>query len=47
LLIDTDVPTVARARELAEQAERTCLVSVSLDLPVETTIEVRQASRAA
>jgi organic hydroperoxide reductase OsmC/OhrA len=29
------------ARELAETAERTCLVSASLDLPVETTIEVR------
>ena len=29
-----------RARELAEQAEETCLVSVSLDVPVETVIIV-------
>ena len=28
------------ARELAETAERTCLVSASLDLPVETTIDL-------
>jgi peroxiredoxin-like protein len=30
------------ARELAETAEATCLVSVSLDVPVETTIDVRE-----
>lgn len=30
----------ARARELAEQAEASCLVSASLDLPVETVIAV-------
>jgi organic hydroperoxide reductase OsmC/OhrA len=41
LRIDTDVAGAERARELAEQAERTCLVAVSLDLPVETTVEVR------
>jgi peroxiredoxin-like protein len=29
------------ARELAETAERSCLVSASLDLPVETTVDVR------
>jgi organic hydroperoxide reductase OsmC/OhrA len=29
------------ARELADRAEGTCLVSASLDLPVETMIEVR------
>lgn len=39
--IDTDVATAARARELADQAERTCLVAVSLDLPVETIVEIR------
>jgi organic hydroperoxide reductase OsmC/OhrA len=33
-----------QARRLAEQAEATCLVSASLDLPVETLIEVRQPS---
>jgi organic hydroperoxide reductase OsmC/OhrA len=33
------------ARELAEKAEAGCLVSVSLDLPVETAIEIRAASR--
>ena len=31
----------AKARELAEQAEATCLVSASLDLPVEVLIAVR------
>ena len=31
----------AKARELAEQAEAACLVSASLDLPVEVRIEVR------
>ena len=30
-----------RARELAEKAEETCLVTVSLDVPVETVIDVR------
>jgi organic hydroperoxide reductase OsmC/OhrA len=29
------------ARRLAEQAERKCLVSASLDLPVETEIVVK------
>jgi organic hydroperoxide reductase OsmC/OhrA len=49
LRFDVEVEAVdsAEARRLADQAEQTCLVSVSLDLPVETTIEVRQASRAA
>ena len=32
------------ARRLAEQAEETCLVSASLDLPVETQIEVTAPS---
>jgi organic hydroperoxide reductase OsmC/OhrA len=39
--LDTDVAFAERARELAEQAERTCLVAVSLDLPVETIVNVR------
>jgi organic hydroperoxide reductase OsmC/OhrA len=47
LLLRLDVETApadeARARELAETAEQTCLVSASLDLPVETVIEIRQA----
>ena len=30
-----------RARELAEKAEASCLVSASIDLPVETVIKVR------
>ena len=33
----TDLADEAR-RELAEQAERTCLLSASLDLPIETMI---------
>jgi organic hydroperoxide reductase OsmC/OhrA len=41
LNLDTDVATAERARELADQAERTCLVAVSLDLPVDTIVNVR------
>lgn len=33
-----------RARELVEAAEQGCLVSVSLDLPVETTVDVKVAA---
>ena len=40
LELDTDADDEAQARELAEKAEKTCLVSASLDLPVETVIEV-------
>ena len=40
LEVETDPAEEERARELAEQAEATCLVSVSLDLPVETVIMV-------
>lgn len=40
LEVETDSTSQERARELAEQAERTCLVSASLDLPVETATEV-------
>lgn len=35
-----------RVRELAEKAEETCLVSVSLALPVELRLEVRAAAAA-
>ncbi len=38
--IETEPGDEAQARALAEEAERTCLVSASLDVPVETTIEV-------
>ena len=34
------------ARELAAKAEETCLVSVSLDLPVELHVDVRTAAAA-
>ena len=43
LEVETDPGGEAQARELAEKAEATCLVSASLDLPVETEIEVRRA----
>ena len=33
-----------QARALADEAERTCLVSASLDLPVETVVEVSPAA---
>ena len=41
LEVETAAADEARARELAEKAEETCLVSASLDLPVETVIETR------
>jgi organic hydroperoxide reductase OsmC/OhrA len=45
LLLRLEVETApageAQARRLAEEAERTCLVSASLDLPVETEIVVK------
>jgi organic hydroperoxide reductase OsmC/OhrA len=44
LELETEPRDEARARALAEEAERTCLVSASLDLPVETVIEVRRRS---
>jgi organic hydroperoxide reductase OsmC/OhrA len=40
--IETDAEDEARA--LAVQAEESCLVSVSLDLPVETVVEVTRRS---
>ena len=45
LELETDPADETRARRLAEQAEQTCLVSASLDLPVETVIELRRPSR--
>jgi organic hydroperoxide reductase OsmC/OhrA len=42
LQVETGEADEAQARELAEKAEATCLVSASLDLPVETVIEVRR-----
>jgi organic hydroperoxide reductase OsmC/OhrA len=44
LEVETDAADEALARTLAEKAEETCLVSASLDLPVETAIEVRRRS---
>ncbi|MGB0098117.1 MAG: OsmC family protein [Solirubrobacteraceae bacterium] len=41
--LETDAADEAQVRELAEQAEQTCLVSASLDLPIETVIEVKTA----
>jgi hypothetical protein len=40
LEVETDPAEREQARQLAKQAEATCLVSASLDLPVETEIEV-------
>ena len=40
MTLQTDPAEEGRARELAEQAEATCLVSASLDVPVETVIVV-------
>jgi peroxiredoxin-like protein len=41
--LDTGPADAAEARRLVEQAEASCLVSASLDLPVETMIEVHDA----
>ena len=41
MLVVTAESDEARARALAEKAEATCLVSASLDVAVETVIEVR------
>ncbi|HVA30872.1 MAG TPA: OsmC family protein [Gaiellaceae bacterium] len=42
LEVETGASDETRARELAETAERACLVSASLDLPVDTVIEVKR-----
>jgi organic hydroperoxide reductase OsmC/OhrA len=44
LEVETDPDDETHARRLAETAEQTCLVSASLDLPVETIIEVTRPS---
>ncbi len=47
LLLELEVETDAdetQVRALAEKAEATCLVSASLDLPVETVIDVKRPS---
>lgn len=41
LRISTDPSHGGEARRIGEQAEQECLVSASLDLPVETEIEVK------
>jgi organic hydroperoxide reductase OsmC/OhrA len=40
MTIDTDPADAALARALAEKAEENCLVSASLDVPVETSVDV-------
>ncbi len=45
--LETDAGREADARLLVEEAEAGCLVSVSLDLPVETTLDVRAGAHAA
>jgi organic hydroperoxide reductase OsmC/OhrA len=40
-VVETDALDEARARLLAVKADKTCLVSASLDVPVETVINVR------
>lgn len=44
--LTTDPGHEEEARALVEQAEEGCLVSVSLDLPVETVVDVRAAAAA-
>ena len=46
LAVETDPADAPQARRLAEQAEQTCLVSASLDLPIETVIEAEPAAGA-
>jgi organic hydroperoxide reductase OsmC/OhrA len=45
IVVETDPADEQLARELAQKAEDTCLVSASLDLPVETVIDVRHVDR--
>lgn len=42
--LETGAGDESRARELVAEAERTCLVSASLALPVDTVVEVRAAA---
>ena len=41
LVVELDPADEERGRELVQKAEETCLVSVSLDVPVEVQLEVR------
>jgi len=41
LRLQIETERAEEARQLAERAEATCLVSASLDLPIETLIEVK------
>lgn len=45
LELEADAAQAAEVRQLAEEAEQGCLVSNSLDLPVETSIVVRDRLR--
>ena len=44
--LQTDVDHEEAARDVAAKVEDGCLVTLSLDLPVQTTVEVRTATRA-
>lgn len=44
LEVETDEADEEKVRALAEKAEENCLVSASLDLPVDTVIEVKRPS---
>jgi organic hydroperoxide reductase OsmC/OhrA len=46
LQLETESDQQAQARQLAEQAEQDCLVSASLDVQIETMIEVKTAATA-
>ena len=46
VVIATDPGYESQARDAAEAAERSCLVAVSLDLPVRMTLDVRTAAAA-
>ena len=45
--VTTDADHEDAARALVAKAEDSCLVTVSLDLPVQTTVDVRAAIEAA
>lgn len=45
LVVEVGTDDEGRAREIADEAERTCLVAASLDVPVETTVEVTAAPK--
>jgi organic hydroperoxide reductase OsmC/OhrA len=42
--IETEPGYEEQARQIAHEAEEKCLVAVSLDLPIGTTVEVRTSS---